>query len=64
MIIERVLGGVLFWRNAFPHIDGISQTLSPRTIVTGRGIDFFNMHCSKLEFGRATCRPTKKVITR
>ena len=39
----------VFWLNAFPAQDGISNTLSPRTIVTGRTIDH-NRHC-KYEFG-------------
>jgi hypothetical protein len=39
MVIEMVFLTV-FWLNAFPHQLGISQTLSPRTIVTGLGIDY------------------------
>ena len=38
-----------FWLNAFPHPDGVSNTLSPRNIVTGHGIDF-TKHC-RIEFG-------------
>jgi hypothetical protein len=49
MIIEMVFLSV-FWINAFPHKLGISQTLSPRTLVTGLGIDY-NKHCG-VEYGQ------------
>ena len=48
MIIEMIYL-CNFWLNAFPHPDGVSANLSPRSIVTGRGIDF-NKHC-RIEFG-------------
>ena len=32
------------WLNAFPATNGVSQTLSPRTIVTGLTLDF-RAHC-------------------
>jgi hypothetical protein len=48
MIIEMV-SSTIFWLNALPTCNGISSTLSPRTIVTGANIDF-NRHC-QLEFG-------------
>ena len=38
-----------FWLNFFPYPNGISNVMSPRTIVTGMSIDF-DHHC-KLEFG-------------
>ena len=38
-----------FWLNAFPHVDGISQTLSPKEIITRFKVNFLQ-HC-KLEFG-------------
>jgi hypothetical protein len=40
----------VFWLNAFPHMHGISRTLSPRTIVTGKHIDY-KTHC-RIEFGQ------------
>jgi hypothetical protein len=43
MIIEMAKSAV-FWRNAFPADDGISDELSPRTIVTGNSIDY-NRYC-------------------
>jgi hypothetical protein len=49
MIIEMVFLNV-FWLNAFPHKLGISQTLSPWTIVTGLGINY-NKHC-RIEYGQ------------
>lgn len=38
-----------FWLNSFPHPDGISDPISPRTIMTGIKLDFAK-HC-KLKFG-------------
>jgi hypothetical protein len=49
MIIEIVFLSI-FWVNAFPHKLGVSQTLSPRTIVTGLGIDY-DKHC-RVEYGQ------------
>jgi hypothetical protein len=43
MITEMVFLNV-FWLNAFPNKLGVSQTLSPRNIVTGLGIDY-TKHC-------------------
>jgi hypothetical protein len=48
MMIELV-NHANFWLNSFPKQDRISRTLSPRTIITGRTIDY-KKHC-KLEFG-------------
>ena len=42
MLIELAFGQV-FWLNSFPNQYGISNTLSPRTIMTGKEIDF-NLH--------------------
>ena len=38
-----------FWLNAFPHMDEISQTMTPREIVMGFKVNFLQ-HC-KLEVG-------------
>jgi hypothetical protein len=48
MVIEMVYN-CNFWLNAFPHPDGISNVLSPRTIVTGYAIDF-KRHC-RIKYG-------------
>ena len=48
MVVDMVKSAV-FWRNAFPVVDGASDELSPRTIITGANIDF-NRHC-RFEFG-------------
>jgi hypothetical protein len=48
VIIEMAKYSV-FWLNAFPHPNGVSDTLSPREIVTGQRVNF-NRHC-KFEFG-------------
>jgi hypothetical protein len=49
MIIKMVFLNI-FWLNAFPHQLGASQTLSPRTIVTGLHIDY-TKHC-RVAFGQ------------
>lgn len=48
LVIEMVKASN-FWLNVFPYSDGISDVLSPRTIVTGSTIDY-NHHC-QLAFG-------------
>lgn len=48
VVIEMVYFSV-FWLNSFPATNGISDRLSPRTIVTGQTVDY-NKHC-RLEFG-------------
>jgi hypothetical protein len=48
MIIEMVYGSV-FWLNMFPGLDGISKTLSPRSIIAGLKVNY-TKHC-RLEFG-------------
>jgi hypothetical protein len=48
LTIEMVLAST-FWWNSFPPEGGVSETLSPRAIVTGLEIDFVK-HC-QLEFG-------------
>jgi hypothetical protein len=49
LVIEMAKHTV-YWLNAFPHSSGVSDTLSPRTIITGQTVDF-NRHC-KYEFGQ------------
>jgi hypothetical protein len=39
----------VFWLNCFPNANGISRSMSPRTMVTRQGIDY-DKHC-RLEFG-------------
>jgi hypothetical protein len=48
MVIE-LASRVVFWLNAFPPVDGISMTLSPRTIMTGKVLNH-DQHC-QYEFG-------------
>jgi hypothetical protein len=48
-MVAELIYYCVFWLNSFPACDGVSDTLSPRAIVTGSHIDF-NKHC-KLEFG-------------
>jgi hypothetical protein len=47
MIIEWI-NYCVFWLNSYPAVGGISDTMSPRTIVTGTTINY-NNHC-KLEY--------------
>ena len=39
MLIEMVFLNI-FWLNAFPHRLGVSQTLSPRALITGLGVNY------------------------
>ena len=48
MTVEMIMASV-FWLNMFPATDGISDSLSPRAIISGLKLDY-NKHC-KLEFG-------------
>jgi hypothetical protein len=45
----KMVSASTFWWNSFPPEGGVSETLSPRAIVTGLEIDFVK-HC-QLEFG-------------
>ena len=48
-MIAQMVSYVFLWMNGLPVGSGISETLSPRTIMTGTTLDF-NKHC-QLEFG-------------
>jgi hypothetical protein len=47
--IVELINFVVLWLNAFPPASGISQTYSPRTIMTGTTLDY-KKHC-RLSFG-------------
>ena len=49
IMVSRLIGNAVFWLNAFPHPDGVSDTLSPRYLLTGKHLDY-NKHV-RLEFG-------------
>ena len=49
LVVVRLVGNSVFWLNAFPHEDGVSDTLSPRYLITGRHLDY-RKHV-RLEFG-------------
>jgi hypothetical protein len=49
-VISEMVFLSIFWLNAFPNCLGISNTMSPRTIVTGLTIDF-EKHC-RIEYGQ------------
>ena len=49
LTVELVITQVFYW-NALPKASGVSQTLSPRSIVTGLSIDY-KSHC-QLRFGQ------------
>lgn len=48
MIIEMIYN-CNFWLNSFPYPDGVSEELSPCTIITGHAIDF-RRHC-RIKYG-------------
>ena len=43
-MVIKMANHAVYWLNSFPHQDGISETLSPHTIITGQTIDY-NQHC-------------------
>jgi hypothetical protein len=49
-VIIEMAKHAIYWLNAFPQPNGVSDNLSPRTIITGQRVDF-NRHC-KYEFGQ------------
>jgi hypothetical protein len=48
-MLAELIYNCTFWLNCFPHSSGISATISPRTIITGKHIDY-HKHCC-LEYG-------------
>lgn len=48
-LLTELVYYAVFWLNSFPAADGISSTISPRSLITGHVIDY-NTHC-QLEFG-------------
>ena len=48
-IVIEMARAAIYWLNAFPSKRGVSQTMSPRMIVTGQSVDY-TRHC-KHEFG-------------
>jgi hypothetical protein len=49
MIVIWLAANSVFWLNAFPHPDGVSDSLSPRFLITGQHLDY-KKHVH-LEFG-------------
>jgi hypothetical protein len=49
LMVIRLICNSVFWLNAFPHADGVSETLSSRYLLTGKHLDY-NKHV-RLEFG-------------
>jgi hypothetical protein len=49
VMTQHLIGGCVFWLNAFPCTKGVSNTMSPHTIMTGKAIDY-HRHC-KIMFG-------------
>ena len=48
-LIVEIIYASIFWLNSFPTHSGISDSISPRSIITGQRIDYLK-HCH-LEFG-------------
>jgi hypothetical protein len=49
LMIQDLIGGCVFWLNVFPDKHGVSDVMSPRTIMTGKTIDY-KRHC-QIMFG-------------
>jgi hypothetical protein len=48
MLVELIYN-CTFWLNCFPYTEGMSATMSPRSIITGYHVNF-EKHC-KLKYG-------------
>ena len=48
-LVIKMVRTLVYWLNNLPAEGDMSDTLSPRTIITGTSIDFYR-HC-KIEFG-------------
>lgn len=49
LILIQLIANAVFWLNAFPCNNGVSDTLSPRYLLTGKHLDYCKHAC--LEFG-------------
>jgi hypothetical protein len=49
LMVIRLVANSVFWLNAFPHSDGVSSTLSPQYLLTGKHLDY-QKHV-RLEYG-------------
>jgi hypothetical protein len=49
LMLVRLAHNAIFWLNAFPYNNGVSDSMSPRYMIVGRWIDF-KKHV-RLEFG-------------
>ena len=49
IMIKEIVQGAVMWLNMFPPNDGVSNTLSPRSLITGQQIDY-HKHC-RIECG-------------
>jgi hypothetical protein len=49
LMLVRLMCNAVFWLNAFPHDDGVSDQLSPRYLFTGKHLDY-RKHV-RVEFG-------------
>ena len=59
LLLRELVFASVKWLNIFPAVDGISKTMSPYTIMTGRpGPDFqtLKLEFGTYEIGRASCR--------
>jgi hypothetical protein len=59
-IIIKMAKHAIYWLNAFPHLNGVSDTLSPQTIITGQTIDFINTTSTN---SANTCKLTNRMTT-
>jgi len=43
-LIVEMMHNYVFWLKSIPHCDGVQETMSVRTIMTGQRLDY-NKHC-------------------
>ena len=60
LMLKEMISASIFWLNMFPAHDGVSDTLSPRALMTGYDLDY-HKHC-RLQLG-VMYKPMRNMIT-
>ena len=61
MVLIQTVHTITLWLNAVQSISGLNRGLSPRELVTGRGVDY-NKDC-RATFGAYVQATTEKIVT-
>ena len=61
MVLIQTVYSIIMWLNAVWPLSGVTRGLSPRELVTGRGVDY-NKYC-RADFGAYVQATTNKIVT-